>query len=109
MGGGNAQVRAACGRHVVPAEPDAPWRQKTAMSRARNQAKLDTANKGTVRLPAASAGPWLTLLGVCAGSQLKQNEAALSIKCKVCLQPFICTSAEVKLREHRRVCGGGVA
>ena len=43
-----------------------------------------------------------------AGSQLKQNEAALSIKCKVCLQPFICTSAEVKLREHRRVCGGGV-
>ena len=35
------------------------------------------------------------------GSQLKQNEAALSIKCKICLQPFICTSAEVKLREHR--------
>jgi hypothetical protein len=44
-----------------------------------------------------------------AGSQLKQNEAALTIKCKVCLQPFICTSAEVKLREHRRVWGAGLA
>lgn len=73
------------------------------MSRARNQAA------------AASAGK---------GSQLKQNEAALTLKvrgccappragvppsltcqfgasqCKICCQPFICTSAEVKLKEH---------
>ena len=68
------------------------------MSRARNQAKADGAGKG---------------------SQLKQNEAALTLKasarlavlavqlslrplpqCKICLQPFICTSTEVKLKEH---------
>ena len=48
-------LQAAClTSHVVAAAS-----QKTAMSRARNQAKLDGANKG---------------------SQLKQNEAALTLK-----------------------------
>lgn len=35
-----------------------------------------------------------------AGSQLKQNAAAQSIQCKVCMATFICTTAEVKLKEH---------
>jgi hypothetical protein len=58
MGGGNAQVRVACVRllHSKPSL-DTPWRQKTAMSRARNQAKMDGANKGTARLPASSRCP----------------------------------------------------
>ncbi|ACO69416.1 predicted protein [Micromonas commoda] len=34
------------------------------------------------------------------GSQLKQNAAAQSIQCKVCMATFICTTAEVKLKEH---------
>jgi hypothetical protein len=58
MGGGNAQ--------------------KTAMSRAKNQAKA----------------------GSDKGSQLAANAAALSLKCKICMQPFICTSSEAKLKEH---------
>jgi len=35
-----------------------------------------------------------------AGSQLKDNAAAQSIQCKVCLATFIVTTAEVKLKEH---------
>jgi hypothetical protein len=34
------------------------------------------------------------------GSQLKANAAALSLKCHVCLQQFICTTTEAKMREH---------
>lgn len=35
-----------------------------------------------------------------AGSQLKQNEAAKSVACKICLQTFVVTSAEKVLRDH---------
>ncbi|KAI8465580.1 MAG: At2g23090 like protein [Monoraphidium minutum] len=34
------------------------------------------------------------------GSQLKTNQAALTLKCHVCLQQFICTTTEQKMREH---------
>lgn len=34
------------------------------------------------------------------GSQLKANQAALTLKCHVCLQLFICTTTEAKMREH---------
>uniref|UniRef100_A0A2N9EMM3 At2g23090-like zinc-binding domain-containing protein n=1 Tax=Fagus sylvatica TaxID=28930 RepID=A0A2N9EMM3_FAGSY len=34
------------------------------------------------------------------GSQLEKNKAAMTIQCKVCMQTFICTTTEVKCREH---------
>lgn len=52
--------------------------QKSASKRERNAAKL--------------AAP--------KGSQLKQNTNAMSLKCHVCLQSFVCTSSEAKLKEH---------
>lgn len=53
--------------------------QKSAMARKKAQEKLAKAGKG---------------------SQLKDNAAAQSIQCKVCLATFIVTTAEVKLKEH---------
>ncbi|CAA6672205.1 unnamed protein product [Spirodela intermedia] len=34
------------------------------------------------------------------GSQLETNKKAMTIQCKVCMQTFICTTSEVKCREH---------
>ncbi|XP_023552184.1 uncharacterized protein At2g23090-like [Cucurbita pepo subsp. pepo] len=34
------------------------------------------------------------------GSQLDSNKKAMTIQCKVCMQTFICTTSEVKCREH---------
>ncbi|CAL0311573.1 unnamed protein product [Lupinus luteus] len=34
------------------------------------------------------------------GSQLDANKKAMTIQCKVCMQTFICTTSEVKCREH---------
>eukprot|EP00897_Mesotaenium_endlicherianum_P003453 jgi/Mesen1/3135/ME000184S02205 len=34
------------------------------------------------------------------GSQLKSNEKAMNIQCKVCMQSFICTTNEAKCKEH---------
>uniref|UniRef100_A0A0E0D2L0 At2g23090-like zinc-binding domain-containing protein n=1 Tax=Oryza meridionalis TaxID=40149 RepID=A0A0E0D2L0_9ORYZ len=34
------------------------------------------------------------------GSQLETNKKAMSIQCKVCMQTFMCTTSEVKCREH---------
>ncbi|KAI3821145.1 hypothetical protein L1987_08702 [Smallanthus sonchifolius] len=34
------------------------------------------------------------------GSQLESNKKAVNIQCKVCMQTFICTTSEVKCREH---------
>ncbi|KAL0545580.1 hypothetical protein IC582_015469 [Cucumis melo] len=34
------------------------------------------------------------------GSQLETNKKAMTIQCKVCMQTFICTTTEVKCREH---------
>ncbi|KHG21316.1 hypothetical protein F383_02340 [Gossypium arboreum] len=34
------------------------------------------------------------------GSQLESNKKAMSIQCKVCMQEFMCTTSEVKCREH---------
>lgn len=52
--------------------------QKSATKRERNLAKMQAPK----------------------GSQLKDNAAAQSIKCMVCLATFICTSSEAKLKEH---------
>ncbi|RYR11178.1 hypothetical protein Ahy_B05g079655 [Arachis hypogaea] len=35
-----------------------------------------------------------------ARSQLDSNKKAMSIQCKVCMQTFMCTTSEVKCREH---------
>ena len=35
------------------------------------------------------------------GSQLKDNQAAQSLKCHVCLATFICTTTVEKLKEHQ--------
>lgn len=34
------------------------------------------------------------------GSQLETNKKAMNIQCKVCMQTFMCTTSEVKCREH---------
>ncbi|GLT47360.1 hypothetical protein SLA2020_210630 [Shorea laevis] len=34
------------------------------------------------------------------GSQLDSNKKAMTIQCKVCMQTFMCTTTEVKCREH---------
>ncbi|XP_038983397.1 uncharacterized protein At2g23090-like [Phoenix dactylifera] len=34
------------------------------------------------------------------GSQLESNKKAMTIQCKVCMQAFMCTTSEVKCREH---------
>nr|XP_043608854.1 uncharacterized protein At2g23090-like [Erigeron canadensis] len=34
------------------------------------------------------------------GSQLEANKKAMNIQCKVCMQTFVCTTSEVKCREH---------
>ncbi|OAY35557.1 uncharacterized protein At2g23090 [Manihot esculenta] len=34
------------------------------------------------------------------GSQLESNKKAMNIQCKVCMQTFMCTTSEVKCREH---------
>lgn len=53
--------------------------QKTAMARAKKLEKDQKAGKG---------------------SQLKDNAAAQSIKCVVCLQTFVCTATEAMLKQH---------
>ncbi|KAL4343768.1 hypothetical protein AHAS_Ahas11G0111400 [Arachis hypogaea] len=53
--------------------------QKSKMARERNLDKQKAAAKG---------------------SQLETNKKAMSIQCKVCMQTFICTTSEVKCREH---------
>ncbi|KAI4351517.1 hypothetical protein L6164_005881 [Bauhinia variegata] len=53
--------------------------QKSKMAREKNLEKQKAANKG---------------------SQLESNKKAMSIQCKVCMQTFICTTSEVKCREH---------
>jgi len=35
-----------------------------------------------------------------AASQLKNNSASQTIACKICMQTFVCTSAEKVLKEH---------
>ena len=35
-----------------------------------------------------------------AGSQLESNAKAMNIQCKVCMQTFLCTMTEAKLKEH---------
>jgi hypothetical protein len=52
--------------------------QKSATARARAQAKLEKPK----------------------GSQIKSNQAALSMKCAVCLTQFLCTSKEQQLKDH---------
>ncbi|KAL1564758.1 hypothetical protein AAHA92_07060 [Salvia divinorum] len=54
--------------------------QKTKMAREKNQEKMKGA-KGS-------------------GSQLDSNKKAMNIQCKVCMQTFICTTSEVKCKEH---------
>ncbi|KAF9621234.1 hypothetical protein IFM89_016728 [Coptis chinensis] len=53
--------------------------QKAKMAREKNLEKQKAAGKG---------------------SQLEANKKAMSIQCKVCMQTFICTTSEVKCREH---------
>lgn len=53
--------------------------QKSAMKRAKKLEQDQAANKG---------------------SQLKQNAAAMNLKCAICLQTFVCTTAESLLRQH---------
>ncbi|KAF5780497.1 hypothetical protein HanXRQr2_Chr11g0472551 [Helianthus annuus] len=53
--------------------------QKSKMAREKNLEKAKAAGKG---------------------SQLEANKKAMSIQCKVCMQTFICTTSEVKCREH---------
>ena len=55
---------------------------------------------------ASSSTPWHTQTPSqqhlhLSGSQLKANAAAMSYKCAVCLQTFLCTSTEAKLKEHQ--------
>lgn len=40
------------------------------------------------------------LLPPSAGSQLASNAKAMNIQCKVCMQTFLCTMTEAKLKEH---------
>ncbi|KAG5154566.1 hypothetical protein JHK82_012535 [Glycine max] len=61
--------------------------QKSKMAREKNLEKQKAAAKAIV---------W----DVCAGSQLDSNKKAMSIQCKVCMQTFICTTSEVKCKEH---------
>ncbi|XP_021800620.1 uncharacterized protein At2g23090-like [Prunus avium] len=53
--------------------------QKSKMARQRNMEKQKAAAKG---------------------SQLESNKKSMTIQCKVCMQVFICTTSEVKCREH---------
>ncbi|GKD30883.1 casein kinase II subunit alpha [Tanacetum coccineum] len=53
--------------------------QKSKMAREKNLEKARAAGKG---------------------SQLEANKKAMNIQCKVCMQTFICTTSEVKCREH---------
>ncbi|KAH0988395.1 hypothetical protein GBA52_001526 [Prunus armeniaca] len=54
--------------------------QKSKMARQRNMEKQKASAK--------------------AGSQLESNKKSMTIQCKVCMQVFICTTSEVKCREH---------
>ncbi|QCD91391.1 uncharacterized protein At2g23090 [Vigna unguiculata] len=53
--------------------------QKSKMAREKNLEKQRAAGKG---------------------SQLDSNKKAMTIQCKVCMQTFMCTTSEVKCREH---------
>ncbi|RDY04971.1 hypothetical protein CR513_11247, partial [Mucuna pruriens] len=53
--------------------------QKSKMAREKNLEKQKAAGKG---------------------SQLDTNKKAMTIQCKVCMQTFMCTTSEVKCREH---------
>ncbi|WCJ31362.1 hypothetical protein M5689_012862 [Euphorbia peplus] len=35
------------------------------------------------------------------GSQLDSNKKAMNIQCKICMQTFMCTTSEVKCKEHQ--------
>ncbi|RZB78416.1 hypothetical protein D0Y65_029016 [Glycine soja] len=60
--------------------------QKAKMAREKNIEKQKAASK--------------VFCLICAGSQLDSNKKAMSIQCKVCMQTFMCTTSEVKCREH---------
>ncbi|KAJ0982099.1 hypothetical protein J5N97_010354 [Dioscorea zingiberensis] len=53
--------------------------QKSKMAREKNLEKQKAAGKG---------------------SQLESNKKAMNIQCKICMQTFMCTTSEVKCREH---------
>ncbi|XP_022143878.1 uncharacterized protein At2g23090-like isoform X1 [Momordica charantia] len=62
--------------------------QKARMARERNMEKQKSSRV-------------LELIGIIStGSQLETNKKAMTIQCKVCMQTFICTTTEVKCREH---------
>ncbi|KAF8729060.1 hypothetical protein HU200_018374 [Digitaria exilis] len=65
--------------------------QKAKMARERNMEK----NKA-----AKGARCSFRILGYDERSQLEVNKKAMSIQCKVCMQTFMCTTTEVKCREH---------
>mmetsp|Transcript_28239 Transcript_28239/g.44055 ORF Transcript_28239/g.44055 Transcript_28239/m.44055 type:complete len:144 (-) Transcript_28239:97-528(-) len=54
--------------------------QKTAVARERNLAKQKAASGGV--------------------SQLKDKEKAMNIKCKICMQPFMCTQSDGDFQKH---------
>ncbi|EFJ13153.1 hypothetical protein SELMODRAFT_181308 [Selaginella moellendorffii] len=53
--------------------------QKSKMARDRNLEKAKASGKG---------------------SQLDSNKKAMNIQCKICMQTFMCTTSEVKCKEH---------
>ncbi|KAE8647516.1 hypothetical protein Csa_003813 [Cucumis sativus] len=78
--------------------------QKSKMAREKNMEKLKAASKGEFLggylLTNVKTISVLGSVGVGVGSQLEANKKAMSIQCKVCMQTFICTTSEVKCREH---------
>eukprot|EP00898_Chlorokybus_atmophyticus_P001254 jgi/Chlat1/2129/Chrsp17S02716 len=58
--------------------------QKSKTSRERKLAKDAAAGKGELLIR----------------SQLEKNKAALTIKCNICMQTFICTTTASKCKEH---------
>eukprot|EP01018_Ginkgo_biloba_P006407 Gb_03649 [translate_table: standard] len=79
--------------------------QKAKMAREKNLEK-SKAPKALPTHPYINPAPYLcsergmSFVTLRQGSQLDSNKKAMSIQCKVCMQTFICTTSEVKCREH---------
>ncbi|KAF3785435.1 Uncharacterized protein EJ110_NYTH27414 [Nymphaea thermarum] len=82
--------------------------QKSRMAREKQMEKMKTAKGEYLSLSLSlSLSPSLSLYlslslirSSDAGSQLETNKKAMTIQCKVCMQTFMCTTSEVKCREH---------
>ncbi|MQL87647.1 hypothetical protein Taro_020177 [Colocasia esculenta] len=74
--------------------------QKSRMAREKNLEKMKAPKGRQAPPPPPPSARVLYFICSVRGSQLETNKKAMNIQCKVCMQTFMCTTSEVKCKEH---------